>query len=84
MFIALDLPMTVRPDVKKEDWPGTYFVIQDRHYEMFGKNRLVAKKHEKKVEVVNDEVADDSPNDQSGDDDENVVENEVKKEENQT
>lgn len=83
MFIALDLPMTVRPDVKKEDWPGTYFVIQDRHYEMFGKNRLVAKKHEKKVEVVNDEVADDSPNDQSGDDDENVVENEVKKEENQ-
>ena len=82
MFIALDLPMTIRPQVDHKDWPGTYFVIQDRHYEMFGKNKIVAKKQEKLVEVVQEEVAEDMQEKEKEDgDDENVVENEVKKQE---
>lgn len=38
LFIALDVPLEARPNAKSEDWPGAYFLIQDRHWSRFGKN----------------------------------------------
>ena len=80
MFIALDTSMTLRPEAKKEDWPGTYFMIQDRHYARFGKNIIVTKQKEKLVEIVNQDIDDDDEKENPGsDDNENIVRNEVKK-----
>ena len=72
MFISLDLPMTVRPQVNRDDWPGTYFVIQDRHYERFGKKAM---DKEQPADVDNGDF------EEGKNEDGNVVENEVKKEE---
>jgi hypothetical protein len=73
LFIALDVPMSVIPGIHKEDWPGTYLLIQDRHYARFGKNPVIARREDlgKRVEVVKEEVRDE-------DEEPNVVPNEVK------
>lgn len=38
LFVALDLPLSEMPTIRKEDWPGAHFVIQDGHWSRFGKN----------------------------------------------
>jgi hypothetical protein len=80
LFIALDTPMSVRPNIKKEDWPGTYLLIQDRHYARFGRNAVIARREGdgKAVEVVKEEIKEGD-----GDADKerpNIVQNEVKDE----
>jgi hypothetical protein len=37
MFLSLDVPVTIRPVVLPADWPGTYFLIQDRHWAFQGR-----------------------------------------------
>jgi hypothetical protein len=32
LFLSLDVPVTVRPAVHPGDWPGTYFLIQDKNW----------------------------------------------------
>jgi hypothetical protein len=32
LFLSLDVPVTIRPNVPPGDWPGTYFLIQDRNW----------------------------------------------------
>jgi hypothetical protein len=80
LFIALDTPMSVRPNIKKEDWPGTYLLIQDRHYARFGRNTVIARREgdRKAVEVVKEKIKE-----ARGDTDKerpNIVQNEVKDE----
>jgi hypothetical protein len=77
LFIALDVPMAVRSGIKGEDWPGTFLLIQDRHYARFGKNLIIARKEEvvKQAEVVKEEVIE---GDTGKDEILSVVQNEVK------
>jgi hypothetical protein len=78
LFIALDVPMSVKSSIKRDDWPGTFLLIQDRHYARFGKNPIIARREEvnRGVEIVREEIGDDV-----GEKDEapHIVENEVKK-----
>lgn len=43
LFIALDLPLTVRPNINIKDWPETFFLIQDKHWARGGKKVILAK-----------------------------------------
>jgi hypothetical protein len=77
LFIALDVPMAVRSSIKREDWPGTFLLIQDRHYARFGKNPIIARREdiEKPVEVMQEELTEE---DGGKDEAPNVVQNEIK------
>jgi hypothetical protein len=40
LFLSLDVPVTVRPTVHPADWPGTYFLIQERNWAFQGANEV--------------------------------------------
>ncbi|OHT01474.1 hypothetical protein TRFO_31702 [Tritrichomonas foetus] len=54
MFIALDLPMTVRPNINIKDWPETFFLIQDKHWTYGGKKMTISKDHNTVIEADNE------------------------------
>lgn len=74
LFIALDIPMTVRPNINIKDWPETSFLIQDKHWARGGQKVFIAKDKNTVIEAdnqVGDEELKEVP----------VIKNELKDEE---
>jgi hypothetical protein len=60
LFLSLDVPVTVRPTVHPADWPGTYFLIQERNWAFQGANEakkgLKSKREKVEVREVTEKV----------------------------
>jgi hypothetical protein len=50
LFVSLDVPVTLRPEVPAGDWPGTYFLIQDRNWAFQGRQAGPARQEQLLVE----------------------------------